>query len=476
MIILVDMKKKTFNLQSSVFSFILVLAGLFVASSAMAQQVAPFKKGDRVCFVGNSITDGGHYHSYIWLYYMTHFPFEEMWMANCGVGGDTSLEILNRLDGDVFAKRPNVITLTFGMNDSGYFEYNGDEPEKFAAEKLALAQKNFSEIEKRLKGRPETRMIMIGTSPYDQTSTFNDNIFRNKNNTIGKIVDFQKEAAKTNGWEFVDFWAPMNKINEEQQAIDPTYTICGNDRIHPDNDGHLVMAYLFLKAQGMAGKKVADVEVNAKSKKVVKSENCEITNVENRSGVLTFDYLAHSLPFPLDTIPRGWEYRRQQAAALKVIPQFMDEMDNEAFCVTGLKGQYQLLIDGQLIDTFTADQLSAGINLACYRHTPQYVQAKTIMELNENRWEIERQFRDYAWLQYNFFMKKGMLDQNDEQAARTFRAGQDDGWVAAKRGLYDKMIHKEVRDMHIRQMDMIVERIYQINKPQVRKITLTPVK
>ena len=128
------------------------------------------------------------------------------------------------------------------------------------------------------------------------------------------------------------------------------------------------------------------------------------------------------------------------------------------------------------MDTFTADQLSAGINLACYRHTPQYVQAKTIMELNENRWEIERQFRDYAWLQYNFFMKKGMLDQNDEQAARTFRAGQDDGWVAAKRGLYDKMIHKEVRDMHIRQMDMIVERIYQINKPQVRKITLTPVK
>jgi Mg2+/citrate symporter len=100
----------------------------------------------------------------------------------------------------------------------------------------------------------------------------------------------------------------------------------------------------------------------------------------------------------------------------------------------------------------------------------------TIMELNETRWEIERQFRDYAWLQYNFFMKRGMLDQNDEQAARTFRAGQDDGWVAAKRGLYDKMIHKEVRDMLQRQMDLIVERIYQINKPQVRKVVLTPVK
>lgn len=457
-------------------TLISLLAALVFTLGLSAQQVAPFKKGDRVTFVGNSITDGGHYHSYIWLYYMTHFPYEEMWMANCGVGGDTSLEILNRLDGDVFAKRPTVLTLTFGMNDSGYFEYNGDEPEKFAAEKVAQSRKYFLEIEKRLKARPETRMIMIGTSPYDQTSTFNDNIFRNKNNAMGKIVAFQDSAAKANNWEFVDFWAPMTRINEEQQKIDPKFTICGNDRIHPDNDGHLVMAYLFLKAQGMAGKKVADVQVNARTKQVTRSENCDISNVENRSGVLTFDYLAHSLPYPIDTIPRGWEYRRQQAAALKVIPQFMDEMDNEAFSVTGLKGSYQLLIDGQLIDTFTDDQLAKGINLATYRHTPQYVQAKTIMELNENRWEIERQFRDYTWLQYNFFRKKGMLEQNDEQAARTFRGGQDDGWVAAKRGLYDKMIHKEVRDMYIRQMDMIVERIYQINKPQLRKITLTPVR
>lgn len=461
-------------MKKNIFIFLLMMA--FMPLATMAQQVAPFKKGDRVCFVGNSITDGGHYHSYIWLYYMTHFPFEEMWMANCGVGGDTSLEILNRLDGDVFAKRPNVITLTFGMNDSGYFEYNGSEPEKFAAEKLGISRKYFYEIEKRLKNRPDTRMVMIGTSPYDQTSTFNDNIFRNKNNTIGKIVAFQDSAAKANNWEFVDFWAPMNKINEEQQKLDPKFTICGNDRIHPDNDGHLVMAYLFLKAQGMAGKKVADVVVNAKNRKVLKSDNCDISNVENRSGVVSFDYLAYSLPFPLDTISRGWEYKRQQADALKVIPQFMDEMDNEAFCVTGLKGSYQLLIDGQLIDTFTADQLAKGINLSTYRHTPQYQQAKTIMELNENRWEIERQFRDYAWLQYNFFMKRGMLEQNDEQAARIFRAGQDDGWVAAKRGLYDKMIHKEVRDMHQRQMDMIVERIYQINKPQVRKVVLTPIK
>ena len=33
-----------------------------------------FEEGERVVFVGNSITHGGHYHSFIWLYYMTRFP------------------------------------------------------------------------------------------------------------------------------------------------------------------------------------------------------------------------------------------------------------------------------------------------------------------------------------------------------------------------------------------------------------------
>ena len=66
---------------------------LTVPILAGAQQPEPFKKGDRVAFVGNSITDGGHYHSYIWLYYMTRFPDRKISIYNCGIGGDTGLGI-----------------------------------------------------------------------------------------------------------------------------------------------------------------------------------------------------------------------------------------------------------------------------------------------------------------------------------------------------------------------------------------------
>lgn len=454
-----------------------VFLSFFLTTGAKAQEVAPFKAGDRVAFVGDSKTDGGHYHSYIWLYYMTHYPNMRIWIANCGVGGDTSENIYNRFDDDVLTKHPNVLTLSFGMNDTGYFEYNKENPEKFAASRLAFVQENFQKLIQKLNSLNGVRIIMLGTAPYDQTSTFNDVIFKGKNDVIGKVVEMQKIAAKENHWEFTDFWKPMTDMNLEWQKTDPKFTICGQDRIHPDNDGQLVMAYLFLKAQGKAGQKVAGMEIDAKKGKVNQSENCEITNVTRNQGNVQFDYLAHSLPYPLDTIPRGWEYKRQQKAALRVIPQFMEEMNNEELKVTGLKkGNYCLQIDETVIDTLTHEQLANGVNLAAYTTTPQYVQAKTIMELNESRWEIERQFRDYAWLQYNFFMPNGMLNQNDEEAAKYFRAGQSkNGWVAARKGLYDKMIHKECRDMMTKQMDEIVDRIYQINKPKLHKISLTKI-
>ena len=43
----------------------ILAAALLAGTAAPAQTIAPFKDGDRVVYLGNSITDGGHYHSYI---------------------------------------------------------------------------------------------------------------------------------------------------------------------------------------------------------------------------------------------------------------------------------------------------------------------------------------------------------------------------------------------------------------------------
>lgn len=457
--------------------FVLIAAACMTCTAAFAQTVKPFKEGERAVFLGNSITDGGHYHSYIWLYYMTRFPDMPIRVFNGGIGGDTAYDMNKRLDGDIFAMKPSVLMVTFGMNDSGYFEYNGDKPKEFGEQKYQESIKNYQQMEKRFKDLPDTRIVMVGTSPYDETVQLKENTpFKTKNETIKRLVEYQKESAAKNNWEFTDLNAPMTAINQQYQQKDPTFTLCGSDRIHPDNNGHMVMAYLFLKAQGMVGKKVADISIDAKAGKAIFTENCLISNVKKNGRVLSFDYLANSLPYPLDTIARGWNMKFPQSDIKQIIPSFMSEMNMEQLSVSGLKGQYQLLIDDEPIAVFTAESLARGINLAECVNTPQYQQALTIMALNEERWEIERRFRDYAWLQYNFFLKHGLLNVNNQKAVKILsEKGMSDGWVRSKADLYGKMIHKDVRDAYWAEIKLLTDRIYEINKPVMHRVTLTPI-
>lgn len=452
---------------------VLVAATCMFCTTAFAQTVKPFKEGDRAVFLGNSITDGGHYHSYIWLYYMTRFPNMNLRVFNGGIGGDTAFDMNKRLDGDIFCLEPTVLMVTFGMNDSGYFEYNGDNPKEFGEQKYQESIKNYQQMEKRFKELPNTRIVMLGTSPYDETVQLKGTLpFRTKNETIKRIGEYQKQSAAENNWEFTDLNEPMTIINRQFQQKDPSFTLCGRDRIHPDNDGHMVMAYLFLKAQGFAGKDVANVEIDANKKQTVTFENCTISNIKRNGKELSFDYLAKSLPYPLDTIPRGWEQSKSQAEAMKVVP-FMDEMNREMLKVTGLKGNYKLLIDGEEIGIWNAGELAAGINLAKETKTPQYQQALVVMHLNEYRWEIERTFRDYAWMQFGFFQQKGLLFANDRRAIEVMDDNvEKNGWVKGHRDTYTRLMSEAVRDARKQEMEILINKIYEVNKPITRKVQL----
>ena len=75
----------------------------------------------------------------------------------------------------IFAMKPSVLMVTFGMNDSGYFEYNGDKPKEFGEQKYQESIKNYQQMEKRFKDLPDTRIVMVGTSPYDETVQLKEN-------------------------------------------------------------------------------------------------------------------------------------------------------------------------------------------------------------------------------------------------------------------------------------------------------------
>lgn len=72
-------------------------------------------------------------------------------------------------------------------------------------------------------------------------------------------------------------------------------------------------------------------------------------------------------------------------------------------------------IDGKTITRLTAGDLKRGINLAAYDNTPQNEQAQEIRRLNEQRWFMEREMREYYWMEYNLMRDKGLLWASDER-------------------------------------------------------------
>lgn len=456
---------------SSLFALRLALAPVSAQSAIPA-----FRPGEVVALVGDSITHGGHYHSYIWLYYMTRFPGMPVTLINCGVGGDEARSILDRWDWDVARRVPTYVTLTFGMNDTGYWDTygpgKGDEP---GNAKVAASLEKFEGIAEKIDALPPgTRVVMIGGSPYDETSKFNDGILPGKNAAIRKIIAAQERKAGEKGWGFVDFNAPMLEIAASAQAADSTYSFCPQDRIHPDKDGQMVMAWLFLKAQGLAGKKVADIDLDASNRRVLLQENCTVSSVRRGPGSLSFDYLAEALPYPCDSISEhGWGNIHSQRDAMKLIP-FMEEFNQERLRVRNLPaGQYRLTIDDQPVAVFSAEEWAEGVNLAALTHTPQYRQASAVMYLNEERFEIEKHLREYVWMEYNMFRGTDQIFKDDwksiemveKEAKNNFFVAYSDYW-------YKKSRYPEIREVWKRQMEDIVRTIYSINQPVTRTIKL----
>ena len=227
---------------------------------------------------------------------------------------------------------------------------------------------------------------------------------------------------------------------------------------------------LFLKNQGLAGKPVADVSIDAKNALIEKSNNADVYLLDTSNDKVAFQYEAMALPFPVDSTASTWGNPQQQGEALKVYP-FTKEFNQEILKVTNLNpGKYKLLIDGGEIAQFTADDLAKGVNMTEY-NTPQYKQAKNVMFLNEQYAEIEGKLRHYNWVNSNFLRDKGMLYE-DSQRAYDMASSKDDIFLGSKMGVYRTARFPEIRAMWQDNMDLILDKIYELNKPVAHKIEI----
>ena len=74
------------------------------------------------------------------------------------------------------------------------------------------------------------------------------------NKTLAAERDIAKKVAEEQGVAFADVFDPMVDVMEKAKAkYGHGYHLAGGDGVHPDANGHLVMAYAFLKGLGCNG-------------------------------------------------------------------------------------------------------------------------------------------------------------------------------------------------------------------------------
>jgi len=231
----------------------IVLALLVCAGSGCAPE-SPIiiNDGDKVAFLGDSITAGGaNYGGYCRL--VVHGLKARGIIVEpvfAGVPGNTSEHMLGRLEQSVLQHKPDWVVLAAGVNDI----WHGDptvkigvfQPKPGMGVKLDGYKKNVSAIVDRCKDSG-AKVILTTITPIREDSEFKLNI------TAGKYNAFLVQLAKERK-------LPIAKLNEAMFAEIAAGTRLTSDGVHPLGIGHRVMAKGVLRAMGLSQEDTEEIE------------------------------------------------------------------------------------------------------------------------------------------------------------------------------------------------------------------------
>jgi lysophospholipase L1-like esterase len=402
---------------------ILALALSLVPAASAATKPFYLHPGERVLFYGDSITEQRYYPVAVETWVRTHYPSLHVQFVDSAVGGarvtgnwavTSEAQSLRR---DVYPFHPNVVTIMLGMNDAMY--------QPFKQSIFNTYVKGYTYIVTQLqKHLPGVKIVLIQPSPWDDV-TQKPSYFNNPNHLPGGYNDtllhycaFVRRLAAEHNLTVVDFNTPIVDLLKQAEQSDPTLAaklIPG--RIHPGASVQLFMAQLLLEAWH-APSTVSNLSLNADTHSIESAANTHVSGLTITPDRISWNQTDKSLPYPIMTLHSTkwpqfppdpfpgyptdlyWQLPPLTGTKLNPVAQLVvkdthmyQRLDAETLQVSGLSGaSYNLIIDGTPIGSFTADQLSQGINLAQYQ-TPMMDQADKVLTAV---WH-EEDLRFYEW-------------------------------------------------------------------------------
>lgn len=388
------------------------------------------RDGDRVVFLGDSITEQRLYTTYIEAYALTRHPDWRLTFRNVGWGGDTSWlrqrahpdegrlfaaegadlqamvekSVGNGLGRDVLPLKPTFVTVKFGMNDHSYQAFRPDIFRAYSRSQAEIAK---------VLGGAGARVAFLTPQPIEDRRPDPDK--DPKNQSLRQFSDGLKDIAAAGNAAYVDQFGPYMNLMLAERAKNPQAVIGGGDAVHPGPAGQTLMAWAVLKGLG-ADSAVSKAEIQVGSKSAT-TEGCKIDNITLIDGGVAFDRLDERLPMPIDA---------RAEAALKVAP-VLDDLSQYTLRVVGLpEGTYEITVDGEAVTKAEAADLVKGINLS-NAGGPVTQQAREVLALvfQKNNRYFDR------WRGVQLYSPPGWAAGPEIEARRDAELKRIDGEIAA---------------------------------------------
>ncbi len=211
-------------------------------------------KSPRFVCLGDSVTFGWN------IPYEKSYPFlleekligkyPEVMVINSGIGGETVVDALDRLDGDVLYFKPHAVIINFGLNDAilvSTGESSIDE-DKDVDLRNNIDLENFKEAYEQLIERISEKgseILIMGTNPVMAELLWENKDTAQKQEESYKLYNqTSKEIAEDHGLIFID-------IRESFIARGDLNTLIQPDGIHPGEAGLDLISEILSIALGL---------------------------------------------------------------------------------------------------------------------------------------------------------------------------------------------------------------------------------
>ncbi|HTU88911.1 MAG TPA: SGNH/GDSL hydrolase family protein [Gemmataceae bacterium] len=227
-----------------VFTLIALLLTWPIAAPGADAKAVPLKKGDRIVFLGDSITEGGvrpkGYVTLIKKSLTEKHKDLSLKVIGAGISGNKVPDLQRRLERDVLAKKPTVVMIYIGINDVWHGENDpkkGTSKDKFEA--------GLKEIIGKIK-KAGARVILCTPSVIGEKAD-------GSNKLDAKLDEYSAVSRRVAREEkvqlcdlrraFLDHLKKNNPDNKEKEIL----TIEG---VHLNDAGNRFVAEVMLKALG----------------------------------------------------------------------------------------------------------------------------------------------------------------------------------------------------------------------------------